>query len=1244
MGATIITRSRYNVITLCLLAVLLLAPFQPMWTMARALDLDKSLGQCRLDIWTQRDGLPSRHIESLAQTSDGFIWMATRGGVIRFDGTTFQTFNHQNTSSFFRDMALSVAAGPGGEPWIGTDGGGCGPLREGAFHPISMAAGKTLWSKQNVLYTAKDGSIWLAGEGQFPLIHVDHEHVQVFPEKSAIGASAEGCCGLTEDRTGRLWMLSWAGLQVREPNGQFRVVQKCADPTALVATPDGGLWIGTKHGLLRLYNDHIRKYGVRDGLSSDEIRSLCIDHDGNLWIGTAAGLARLANGKFTTFGVADGLADASVGPIMEDREGSLWVATDSALNRFTHTKLTPIDLCSGKGGTPQAMAPTEAPDGSVWFATTHGLFRVHGYEPAQYGVRQGLPFEDVQAVAAGADSTLFLLNSVGDLYHYASGHTSVVAKGCSLHSLARDSAGLIALTKDGAVCRLDHGRLRKITKLPGAPWIFSLYVDSHDVLWLASTIGLLRIQGGHVEVIHKGLPDDTHVLSVAEGSSGDMWLGTDKGLGRFRNGRCRVYSISEGLPDDNIYVVQEDGEGNVWAGGTRGLFTLRLAHVDAFDSGLIHHLETTLYDGGDGIRNFPVLAQQLRGRDGRLWFTGDKGVTVVDPRHIRKNLVVPNVLIEQASGDDLPLRVRAGESLAPGTKKLEFRYTCLSLAAPERVRFQYRLVGYDKNWVDAGTRRTAYYTNLPAGRYRFEVTACNNDGVWNPIAANYTFTLEPHFYQTGWFIGLCILTVLALIWGAVYIRMGQFRKRNRELERRVTLRTAQFHTSVQELHESKRMLEDANSELQSSREELVAYNQELTAINDEMEAANARLEALATTDGMTAIANHRAFQDQMRVDLARAARDTTCTTLLLCDVDHFKQYNDSYGHPAGDEVLRQVARLLKERVREGDFVARYGGEEFAVILPNTGAEEALEVAERLRAAIYGTTFPLREITISIGASVPMIGAVAPHSLVESADQALYAAKHSGRNCVVLGRSQRAQSIAPSVPESILPARRIEIDEIAELAGSLLGILNLRDAETNGHSQRVARYTAHLARQAEAQGLYVFAPSEMRNIELGALLHDIGKLGIPDAILYKPATLNDAEWEIMRSHPLLGAEVLRSCTHFAGAMPSVRSHHERWDGTGYPDQLHGSQIPVAARIFALADALDAMSTNRPYREALPFDVIVAEVKRMSGHQFDPALVEVFLSVKAEAWEELSRQPSLKVTMELPKIPRALPWAA
>lgn len=546
-----------------------------------------------------------------------------------------------------------------------------------------------------------------------------------------------------------------------------------------------------------------------------------------------------------------------------------------------------------------------------------------------------------------------------------------------------------------------------------------------------------------------------------------------------------------------------------------------------------------------------------------------------------------------------------------------------------------------EGWIDAGTRRAAYYTNLPPGKYRFRVMACNNDGFWNSRGATLEFTLRPRFMQTLLFRAGCLLAVAgAGLWGA-WLRLRRLRRANRRLEARIAERAAQ--------------LLEANRELQVSHQSV--------------QEANVRLHSLATTDGMTGLANHRAFQEALRDALVTAECDAQPLALLLADVDHFKQYNDAYGHPAGDEVLRIVASVLKECAGEQDTVARYGGEEFAVLLPNADTQTALEIGERVRAAIAECIFPCRCITMSIGAATiaaepANAETYGAKTLIQRADEALYAAKRGGRNRVTLaGRStlqdceeyeQAENHAAPFGPQQMAPLcmtadsaekpiTRSGAQRGDQTLAGLMAMLNLRDPETDGHSQRVARFALRLAQEVIRQDVAPLSPDDLRDLTLGALLHDVGKIGVPDATLHKPGALTEAEWEIMRRHPQQGAEILSAFAHLVSALPVVRSHHERWDGSGYPDGLAVPEIPLAARLFALADTLDAMSSDRPYRAVLSAEDIRQEVTAMAGTQFDPDLVGVFLSISPAEWERLRVGESVEAEFQ-PDVSILLPKAA
>lgn len=458
--------------------------------------------------------------------------------------------------------------------------------------------------------------------------------------------------------------------------------------------------------------------------------------------------------------------------------------------------------------------------------------------------------------------------------------------------------------------------------------------------------------------------------------------------------------------------------------------------------------------------------------------------------------------------------------------------------------------------------------------------------------------------------------------------------------------------------------------LSALNSELIAMQSELESDYYRMEEENRQLEAQATTDPLTGLMNRRALQQHLRVQRALAVRQGHPLSLLMIDVDHFKRYNDRFGHPAGDQALRGMGEALLHAVRESDLVARYGGEEFVALLPHAGVEEAAIVAERIRAAIEAYVFDHESITVSIGVATLPVHAQSPTRLMQMADRALYRAKQDGRNCVRVAETsetgdspEKFSSLEePETPEEIegeigrrswLKAahiRRLVMDAdafgglegllqepVGILLQALLAMMDLRDVETVGHSQRVTRYSLRLAQalthlapfSGEESQTGDFTPEDWRALSVGALLHDIGKLNIPDHLLRKRGSLTEAEWFALRRHVLSGAEMISQFAELAAGVPVVRSHHERWDGNGYPDQLQGEAIPLLARIFAVADALDAMTSDRPYRAALSFAEATEEIARFSGSQFDPRVVQAFLSVPEAEWRQLQKTARLSL---------------
>ncbi|MFW6102657.1 MAG: diguanylate cyclase, partial [Chloroflexota bacterium] len=352
-------------------------------------------------------------------------------------------------------------------------------------------------------------------------------------------------------------------------------------------------------------------------------------------------------------------------------------------------------------------------------------------------------------------------------------------------------------------------------------------------------------------------------------------------------------------------------------------------------------------------------------------------------------------------------------------------------------------------------------------------------------------------------------------------------------------------------------------------------------------------------DELTGLFNRRHFEERLKEEIARHSRHDSVFSLLMIDLDAFKAYNDMYGHPSGDTLLRFVASLVSASLRESDQGFRYGGDEFAVLLPHTGAEEAFVVAERVRARVAREMEAKRSgVTLSIGlASYPSDG-VMPGELVATADTALYYAKNTGGNRTYI--SSKIFSETEPVSEPGNNHRGSGLSAVYALAAAV----DAKDHYTYGHSRKVNTYAVVLA---EAVGL----PSdEVSRISTSALLHDIGKIGIPDRILNKRGELDDEEWEAIKSHPRLGANIVGNVPDLAPCVGAILYHHERWDGTGYPEGLRAKSIPIGARILSIADAFAAMASVRPYRDALPDEIALLRLKEAAGTQFDPDLVRVF----------------------------------
>ena len=376
---------------------------------------------------------------------------------------------------------------------------------------------------------------------------------------------------------------------------------------------------------------------------------------------------------------------------------------------------------------------------------------------------------------------------------------------------------------------------------------------------------------------------------------------------------------------------------------------------------------------------------------------------------------------------------------------------------------------------------------------------------------------------------------------------------------------------------------------------------DLAKANVELREAHAELAALATTDPLTGLPNHRALVDAVDRELDRARRYERRCSLLFIDIDYFKALNDGCGHSAGDTVLRELGEVMLRSLRTIDTVGRWGGEEFVAVLPEVDSEAAMATAERLRATVADHIFAIASgihVTVSVGASSYPRDGEARGALLEAADRAMYTAKRMGRNQVFDAADPTVGALRDGEGSGSDADERATMGAVDALAM----LVDTRDRGTGDH-------VTHVATLAERVALALgCTPKQARQTYFAAKLHDIGKVAVADAILRKPGRLTDEEWKLMRQHPAIGADVVSRIGRLASIAPIIRAHHERYDGDGYPEGLRGEEIPLEARIVGVADAFDAMISDRPYRRRMSLEQAREELRRCAGTQFDPDVVD------------------------------------
>ncbi len=949
-------------------------------TTAWALDPGRAPTQYVQNVWRAPGTLPHDNVTALLQTRDGYLWVGTVEGLARFDGVRSVVFDKSNTPAMANNWVRALLEDRAGRLWVGTLGGGLACLENGRF--VRYGAPEGLRAEVvSALFEDRTGRLWVGTNGHGLFLLQEGRFVRA-PGTEAL--AVRSVRALVEDRDGRLWIGTETGLFDYREGVATRLspTNGWTSETILSLAADGdGLWIGTAKGLMqRLADGRVLPVTQRDGQARQRIWSLAVDRDGNLWIGSdGGGLDRLSHGVLTTFDTRNGLTNDFVWALLEDREGSLWIGTNGGgLNRLKNG--TVVSLTTREGlSSDFVWSVLRSRDRSLWIGTEDGgVVRILDGRLTVYAERQGFA-GSARALVERADGTLWI-GGDGGLFVWNAGE--IRASGVAgladdiIQALAEDSSGTLWIgTVSRGLMALADGRLRRLSRADGlsSDSVTALLPARDGGLWIGTLGGLDRLEpDGRVTALTSadGLPGD-YVTALFEGPRGGIWAATRGGLARVENGAVASVTAGQGLFDDALMSALPGNDGAVWMGSNRGLFRTPVAEIEDVMAGRQNRLSSRSFGLEDGLRSVEVNqtgSSRWKDTDGRLWFATRGGVATVDPARQQTNPTPPPVKIEEVVADGRALPAGAAWHLPANTRRLEFHYTALSFFSIPGTTLKHQLEGFDPDWIDAEPDRTAYYTNLPHGRYRFRVIAANSDGVWNLEGASVAFEIAPRIYETIWFRALAILTFAFLGPLFYYARVHRLSRRQAELERLVAERTA------------------------------------------EVEAANARLAQLAREDSLTGVGNRRMLDETLDEEWRRATRLGTPLALLLVDVDLFKPFNDLEGHLAGDACLKTIATTLAETCRRaGDFVARFGGEEFALLLPGASRDDAKAAAEKVRRCVQelalahraSTVAPVVTVSVGVAWSEPVPGRTVVE-LLHAADGALYRAKHGGRNRVESG--------------------------------------------------------------------------------------------------------------------------------------------------------------------------------------------------------------------------------------------------
>jgi ligand-binding sensor domain-containing protein/signal transduction histidine kinase len=753
-----------------------------------------SAQQFRIDAWTADDGLPQNPVNRVLQTRDGFLWLATYAGLVRYDGARFEVFNTGTTPSLNASRFANLFEDRDGNLWAATEGQGLVRYRDGRFYRY-FGPGEGLTDNSSyqfmtdasgrMILDSPDGAVVWNGE-------------RLVPYTGPNPTNASGKIRVMHRHpSGSIWYLAGSVLHKFDHGAVTRSVPVPFPSVRwLFEDASGAVWIEIAEGpamtrsLLRWENGAFRRFTAADGIPSFRTMTAGDTRDGAVWFGLRAGggLLRYKDGAFTRFTTADGLPSNDVGQVTEDREGTLWVATEGGLARITQRVVTPHTTADGLAAD-NTYPIFEDRDGSLLIGGWNGLTHHANGRFQSVGEKYGVADKNVMAIFRDRDEALWLgtwgwggLRRIG-----RSGAVEAfgeLAAGDVVRVVAQDASGTIWLGGNSGLTWFRDGKFKRVTAAHGfsGGTVLNITTTRDGTMWIGTDQGVSAYRQGVFSNYSAaaGLTGAS-VRAIYEDADGVLWFGTyDNGLFRYEQGVFRRFSTREGLFDNGVFHILEDARGNLWMSSNAGIYRVARRELNAVATGQARTVNSVPYGRRDGMMtaecNGGGQPSGMRTRDGRLWFPTQKGVVVIDADHLPINTEPPPVAITQVRVDQQTVALAGSLRVLPDQTAFEIEYAGLTFQRPELTRFRYRLEGLDPDWIDVGRRRAAYFSHVPPGSYRFVVIAANRDGTWNETGASLPIVVVPPIYRTRWFQSLLALLVVALAYGVHRRRIGAIKQ------------------------------------------------------------------------------------------------------------------------------------------------------------------------------------------------------------------------------------------------------------------------------------------------------------------------------------------------------------------------------------------------------------------------------------------------------------------------------------